>query len=85
MSVTIVCINPWNRVPETDTFVTYLRDTTNTPVNVACTSTAGSTYLFMRETITAADKFESFSDGMQLGWAVAAAMVTVYVIRRVFR
>lgn len=30
-------------------------------------------------------KAGSFNDGMQLGWAVAAAMVVVYVIRRPYR
>jgi hypothetical protein len=28
---------------------------------------------------------QSFKDGAQLGWGVAAAMVVVFVIRRVFR
>lgn len=31
------------------------------------------------------DPTERFFDGMQLGWGVAAAMIVVYVIRRVFR
>lgn len=31
------------------------------------------------------DTTQTFNDGMQLGWAVAAAMVFVYVIRRVYR
>lgn len=33
----------------------------------------------------ACDTTETFFDGMQLGWAVAAAMVLVYVIRRPYR
>lgn len=31
------------------------------------------------------DTTQTFFDGMQLGWAVAAAMVMVYVIRRPYR
>lgn len=31
------------------------------------------------------DTTQTFFDGMQLGWAVAAAMVVVYVIRRPYR
>lgn len=33
----------------------------------------------------ACDTTETFTDGMALGWAVAAAMVVVYVIRRPYR
>lgn len=34
---------------------------------------------------TLSSPIENFKDGVQLGWAVAAAMVIVYVIRRPYR
>jgi len=34
---------------------------------------------------TVTEPSEAFADGMTIGWAVAAVMVAVYVIRRPFR
>lgn len=35
--------------------------------------------------LPACDTAQTFQDGMTLGWAVAAAMIVVFVIRRVYR